>query len=931
MKKVVLFCVLLMGVVSMQAQRAMLSPSAALKVMEIRNGRCQAENLHAFVTLAEGADLKAFDAYGVKVNSVVKGMMTVQIPTKRFAEFAASGLCSYIDLGQENHLYLENARADLGIDYIHNGINLPQGYDGTGVVVGVIDVGFDYSHPTYYDTTGTTLRIKRVWQQLDNSGTAPEGFSYGSEYATPEAILAAGTDLPNQGHGSHTSGIAAGSGGPASFGQSYRGMAPAADIVLVGSTLQDPTIFDGIRYIHEYAQSVGKPCVINMSLGSVIGPHDGTDPISLMINGLLRDSNDVAHSGTILVASASNNGNSMRHLHKHFSAIDTMVYTYLSSLQSGSYSSRIACWGAVGDTFSISLGLYDFDSRALVMDSPLLTSTVDTTFSIDFTSPLDNVYHCDIAVSHDNPNNHRPSISLYLYSEGRHTYRDLFRITVKSTSSADVHLWGEPDEFYKSGEDQAVQGDYDYLIGGVGANGDNVISVGSYSTRIKLYDDEGNYSSLDSREEGDLSYFSSHGPTWDGRVKPDICAPGQYLISAINADYVPDYRQAAGNNFVTDSILFGGEMHYYALMQGTSMSSPAAAGIIALWLQRNPNLNVDSVRTLLHNSGRSDRFTGVLPAEGSNLWGWGKIDAFAGLPATSVPMHYVDAYSDNPLTGHTTGRGRHPEGQHTIEALPTMGYAFDHWTNNLDDITDNPFTFNLVSDTLFVAHFEETPCDTISQFPWEPVFTEGTLNCWENYSPSGSSQAWYLYQGTMLSVGMATAGGPDALLITPPVRVQPQTALFYNATSSSQEPNFDSLSIVVINAHGDTVALYPERLSTDNSGEFIVSLTPYVGQVVKLGFYHHACGTMGIVRLLGLKIDHHVGIDDVDNPQLQLSVNGLRVTLSGAPEAPVNIFDVMGRCVLSSPVANGTFSLPADGIYIVRVGDLPARKIVVVR
>ena len=104
MKKVVLFCVLLMGVVSMQAQRAMLSPSAALKVMEIRNGRCQAENLHAFVTLAEGADLKAFDAYGVKVNSVVKGMMTVQIPTKRFAEFAASGLCSYIDLGQENHL-----------------------------------------------------------------------------------------------------------------------------------------------------------------------------------------------------------------------------------------------------------------------------------------------------------------------------------------------------------------------------------------------------------------------------------------------------------------------------------------------------------------------------------------------------------------------------------------------------------------------------------------------------------------------------------------------------------------------------------------------------------------------------------------------------------------------------------------------------------
>ena len=938
MRKIAIFATLLIFSFEfsiLHSQKTLLSPSAALKTLEIRDGRCQEESLHAFVTLAEGTDLKAFDAYGVKVNSIVPlshhsslithhSMMTVQIPTKHYLDFVASGLCDYIELGNELYPYLDKARADMGVDYIHQGVNLPQGYDGTGVVVGIIDGGFDYGHPTFFDTTGTTLRIKRVWQQFDDSGNPPAGFSYGTEYATPDAILGAVTDLANQTHGSHVAGIAAGSG-PS---RSHRGMAPGADIVIVASAWMEATTFDAIQYIHEYARSVHKPCVINMSFGTLAGPHDGTDAFSTILQNYLRDSSGVALDSLIIVASAANSGSTMNHFRHQFSATDTMSFTYTCNTRTGNVNLAIDSWGAVGDTFSVSLALYDYGintDHTFVMDMPFVSSAVDTVFTVDFTSPRDSVYHCNIVVTHDNPRNHRPSIILNLYKNGFYNTRDIFRITLKSTS-ADVHLWSDDVYFYKANTPQAQDGDYDYLIGGEGANGDDVICVGSYATRTKFYGDDGTYRSLSSDVEGDLSYFSSHGPTWDGRVKPDICAPGQKLASAVNASALGPLDD------VVDSTFFGGSMRYYALMQGTSMSSPAAAGIIALWLQHNPALNVDSVRTLLHDNGIRDRFARDIPAEGSNEWGWGKIDAFAGLPTPSAPLHYVYTYPYDPTTGHVVGRGRHPEGQLTIEAVPTAGYGFDHWNNTHEDVTGNPFTFNLVSDTVLLARFVELPCDTISQFPWEAVFDQGSLICWERYSQNVSLSGWREYsQGSMVSVGLVSSGGPDAMLITPPVRVESQTALFYNATSSSREPNFDSLAVVVFNAEGETIGLYPQHLSTSNSGDFIVSLDPYAGQVVKLGFHHFACSATSMVVLSNVKIDHHVGIMEIENSNLKIITSGLDLRIDNPDGETVSLYDITGRHLATHHSTLITHHFSTPGVYIVKAGNRPVRKLVVLR
>ena len=57
---------------------------------------------------------------------------------------------------------------------------------------------------------------------------------------------------------------------------SFYGMAPDADIVFVSFAEENTNIADAIKYIFDYADKVSKPCVINMSLGSHYGPHDGT-------------------------------------------------------------------------------------------------------------------------------------------------------------------------------------------------------------------------------------------------------------------------------------------------------------------------------------------------------------------------------------------------------------------------------------------------------------------------------------------------------------------------------------------------------------------------------------------------------------------------------------------------------------------------------
>ena len=467
MKRVFTFIIMLLAVVSMAtAQKSFMSGNSALLLADLQTGRLDEKqvaeqyglvyvnggaNVTAFAELS--GDEKALADYGVHVQSRVGGMLTVCIPLNNYVAFAQSGLCSWLNVGSKPQQKLENARAELGIDNIYSGVDLPHGYDGTGVVVGIIDGGFQYGHPAFYDSTGTTLRIKRAWIQGDTIGTAPAGYSYGRELATESEILAAQTDNPSGFHGTHVAGIAAGCGGPDSIGRRYRGMAPNADIVMV-SMASLPGIYDGIAYIRAYAASVGKPCVVNMSLGTHTGPHDGTSSLDRMMDGLHAQYPE----GFLVVGSAGNEGSNKLHLYKAFTTADTMTSTFVN-YNIGRVEATIDLWSTANSPFAVSVAVIDTASgdtlgRSLWYYSSATGVYVDSVY-------LDKTY-CQFACNGTNPINNRQNITLTLTSQP--SLSDTYRVALflKSTAQANVHVWSDQVTFASDGLPGMLEGNTDW-------------------------------------------------------------------------------------------------------------------------------------------------------------------------------------------------------------------------------------------------------------------------------------------------------------------------------------------------------------------------------------------------------------------------------------------------------------------------------------
>ncbi len=136
--------------------------------------------------------------------------------------------------------------------------------------MGVIDCGFQYGHPSFYDTTGNSLRIKRVWQQNDTWGIAPDGFSYGNELTTTAEILAAVTDMADEGHGSHVTGIAAGCVAPDGAGRRYRGIVTGRGHVPEGSHVISATAFSGYVFTSWSDGNTANPRTLNITSDTAI-------------------------------------------------------------------------------------------------------------------------------------------------------------------------------------------------------------------------------------------------------------------------------------------------------------------------------------------------------------------------------------------------------------------------------------------------------------------------------------------------------------------------------------------------------------------------------------------------------------------------------------------------------------------------------------
>jgi subtilisin family serine protease len=578
------------------------------------------------------------ESIGVKLNTEAGNLFTALIPINSLESlFEVEGIDS-VEIAEKVHTTMDNARTLTNVNQVHAGTGLSQAYTGNGVILGVIDEGFDYTHPNFRNLNTQQTRISRVWEQ---NGTTTSPAPYGTEYVGQTAILNRMRDLVDKTHGTHVAGIAAGSGGI--LNSLNKGVAYDSEIVLVSTNKTDVGILNGLQYIFNHATTQNKPAVINMSLGTHIGPHDGTSSFDSM-------SSTLTGNGRILVGSAGNEGSDLLHLGKTFSVNSNTLLSFVKFKPSLSTNgaSMIDIWGEVGKNFSVAINIYNANNNTYEDFTPYINTSSGTNTS---TSANYNLYDddpiipdlCNVQVSFESSNsqNSKPHVFLNINNTSQD---DNYKYIVLEIISNDGHVnsWCANCTFNNLSFTSPVQnGDTSMTVGEIGGTGNSIISVGAFNTKscTTMYFNNNNPKCTFDVATGlfDIANFSSKGPTADGRIKPDITAPGNRIVSSISR-FDSSYNFSGGNfnqneNYadVVSGLTDNVNNWYFAANQGTSMAAPMVTGIIALWLQANPNLTVSQIKTILQNTSITDSFTGTGSAIPNNTWGRGKINAYAGI------------------------------------------------------------------------------------------------------------------------------------------------------------------------------------------------------------------------------------------------------------------------------------------------------------
>lgn len=577
---------------------------------------------------------------GAHTGTRAGSIWTVQLPVDRVGQLALVNGIDYVQLDEAVVFpQLNAARTKTRVDSVHGGYNLPMPYTGKDVIVGVIDFGFDYNHPTLYDTLGTTYRLSRVWE-LNTNGTPPSGYTYGHEITDTNAIKAQGTDNAEQSHGSFVSGMAAGSGyGGDNTHRKYRGMAFDAEMVFVGvrrdwiggqwmsSGFSD--FIDGINYIFTCAQSVGKPAVVNISWGSQSGPHDGSSLFNQACDALTG-------AGKLVVLSAGNDGQDLIHLSKTFSTTDTAIHTFLSFNPTHYKRTWVDVWGDTGKTFCARVTLYNNNIAGNTTGYFCIDDQVHDTFLLS-NNGLDTCFVQFITSSSEFNSKPRTIVNIF------NKTGDDAQVSVSGTDGA-IDMWNEyyyygfPQGFQSwfsdNGNNWATTGNTISTVSDMGAS-ESVLLVGAYCSKNSFTDINGNNMSYNNYVPNNgLVPFSSRGPYVDGRIKPDITAPGLTVGTSVTS-YDTSFTATGSNSDLTLSEYtdMSNNKYYYAEFMGTSASAPAASGILALLLQVDPTLTPQAMKTLLFNTALKDVYTGNLPQQGNNNWGRGKINAYGAVKA----------------------------------------------------------------------------------------------------------------------------------------------------------------------------------------------------------------------------------------------------------------------------------------------------------
>lgn len=526
---------------------------------------------------------------------------------------------AYIEGAKRARPLLNLSRPAVSADVVQAGTGMPppfaSGITGAGMFVGVVDTGLDNAHLDFHTGgAGSPDRVK-FW------------------YPNP-----ASATLDTDGHGTHVTGIAAGNGFMSTG--LYTGMAPGADILFAKTTFVTTDILTAATDMIAYAESVSRPIPVNLSLGLMVGPHDGSSGFEAGIDALAEGT--PGSRRLVLVAAGNEVG-----YDEHFQA-NVPPFSSVAADLSLNFGPRSAIYGGTVEIWADGSDSY----RVTVAKG---TDSVTVAAGASGSSPGG----INVSNKISAPPNGASLIAVFFPSGAGAASITLSRTRNAGTGRIDAYI--------------------DYTDGTFGtptdagtiiepANGKSVLAVGSYKTK--------NFGGSPASQA--ISTFSSMGPTRDGTVKPDVTAPGEYIFSTRSFD-APDQNYSG---------IVNGNVNY-AILRGTSMATPHLTGIAALVWQSNPALTGAQMRERL-------RRTTNAPTDGSatpnTTWGYGKANALAAVknsvasitaPKTALPGTAVPLASDNSsgafgnaLTARSWSLLQQPPGSAVVLSAATPSASF---------------------------------------------------------------------------------------------------------------------------------------------------------------------------------------------------------------------------------------------------------------
>ena len=707
------------GVLSTDAMIRVAEQKAKLERMAVDGKKRSPAQQAALTLIVKVADENAADTYarlreqGVTIRGRIGQQAIVEVPLNKVETIAQMDGILRVDVGHQGQLKTDVGRQVMGVNLL-NGSNptVSSPFTGKGVTVCVMDIGMDFKHPAFKDAEGRS-RIKCVYCMMSDKGrkfvyddpvAGPNEFP-GSVFDTPELIAKLNYDINVSPHGGHTTSTAAGSLSPQGFG----GMAPEADIVYLcmastivtdddvdtgtgstdeGSSSSDinPNEIEGTTQIVEqylafasaYAQQSEQPMVISASIGSNLGPHDGTGAVPEAISALSKHAIPVFASG--------NEGGKSYHVHYQFADDKPSFSVGLAPFLSEyivdeddpdnpfywSFTDKVRGYTRAGHSGDISLRLNvigrdeSYQITEYAWSSPVYTTSSDKPdlsvfINSDDDPELHKYFRGKVYLGVRTLANGQRELTVMpkgVCKEIRGVTRYALTITVAGAPGTDVDLWQNLYRFIPYEGDGYIVGD-DFITGSDWSSTPDVISVGAWCANTTARAYRQGMEDIESETEtlGDIAATSSYGMMFNGVTQPTVCAPGVNVVAAWNK-YYDDAFYSTPSTYL-DAMAWQG--YPYAFLSGTSMATPAVSGIIALWLQANPKLTLADVKDILANSCDNDEFTAKNPIR----WGYGKINAKKGLDYIQDQVTGIVLMSD--------GRSMMEDVWYTLDGRRLMG------------------------------------------------------------------------------------------------------------------------------------------------------------------------------------------------------------------------------------------------------------------